>query len=465
MESALKYFDPATTSWSAKQTPRSITVPRLDGQLSVALSDLQAASTDWGNIISKLPSAVLYPASIQDIVKMVRFCSSVGIKIGARGQAHTMYGQSQVSEGLVINMAPLNHIGSIESDYAIVEAGVTWRDLLVATLARGLTPPVLTDYLSLSIGGTLSVGGVNGTSYRQGAQIDNTVCLDVVTGAGDLITCSMEQHRDLFVSALAGLGQCAIIVRARLKLIPAPRLIRIFDMTYRDLDSLLVDFQTVLADERFSYVQGIVSTSAAENRLAYILEGVSFYNSTQPDDANMLSNLHFIPDEVQTIEDTYFNFCDRVTNKEASLRANDRWNLPHPWFDMFIPASQADAYIRTILSSLERNDCPDFSNLIYGFRKRYLTRPLLRIPEEEVFFLFNVLRTTSQEQSLEAVTQNRRFYDEGYAKGGVCYPIGAIPMSRNDWQKHFGSQYELLVHSKVRYDPNRILTPGPQVFD
>jgi len=295
--------------------------------------------------------------------------------------------------------------------------------------------------------------------------VDDRVCCTQGTFAGDLVTCSLERHRDLFESTLAGLGQCAIIVRANVKLIPAPRFIRIFDIAYQDLDSLLVDFQTVLADERFNYIQGIVSTSATKDRPKYILEGVSFYDETPPDNDTILSNLQFVSRNIQTTEDTYFSFCDRVSVKEASLRQCNRWNLPHPWFDMFIPARQAAAVYRTILSRLGCNDHPDFANLLYGFRKGVLTRPLLRVPEEEVFFLFNVCRTTRPDQSSEAVAQNRQFYDGGCVKGGVCYPIGAIAMSRDDWKSHFGLEYELLLRSKVRYDPNGILTPGPQMFD
>jgi hypothetical protein len=89
---------------------------------------------------------------------------------------------------------------------------------------------------------------------------------------------------------------------------------------------------------------------------------------------------------------------------------------------------------------------------------------MLPVPDEEVFFLFDVLRTTSLERSIEAVPQNRQFYDQGRLQGGACYPIGAISMSRNDWERHLGSQYELLVHSKTRYDPNEVLPPGPQIF-
>ncbi len=45
-------------------------------------------------------------------------------------------------------------------------------------------PPVFTDYIELSIGGTLSLGGIGGTSYRYGVQVDNVLSLEVVTVMG-----------------------------------------------------------------------------------------------------------------------------------------------------------------------------------------------------------------------------------------------------------------------------------------
>src|SRR5260370_7034813 len=100
---------------------------------------------------------------------------------------------------------------AVHSDRVEVSSGVLWRTLLQATLARGLTPPVLPDYLDLSIGGVLSVGGIGGTSYRYGAIVDHVLELQVVTGMGELETCSPTHHRDLFETALAELGHFAII--------------------------------------------------------------------------------------------------------------------------------------------------------------------------------------------------------------------------------------------------------------
>jgi cytokinin dehydrogenase len=463
---AVAGFNPIAGVWVTQADAQTISIPALDGQLLLDLPSRQAVATDFGKAISRVPVAVLKPASVNDIVKMVRFCNQHDLKIAPRGQAHTMYGQSQVrgGAGVTIDMRTLSTIHSITPAAARVDAGVIWRNLLIATVAQGLTPPVLTDYINLTIGGTLSVGGVNGTSYRQGTQIDNTLALEVVTGEGDLMTCSMTQNRDLFEAVLGGVGQCAIIVRATLKLIPAPVNARVFDMIYPTLDALMADFRKLMLDERFSYLEALMPALPTGGFL-YILEGVSFYGATAPNNAALLAGLQFIPGTVNPVDQTYFAFCDRLAGAEAGLTAVGRWQLPHPWLDVFVPGSQANQYIDSVLSQLTLADVPDFPCLIYGFRKSKLTRPLLRTPDEEIFFLFDLLRTTNPSAVPAAVAQNRVFYDRAVALGGKFYAISAVPMSEQDWRRHFQPEYGRLRSAKARYDKEEVLTPGPGIFD
>jgi cytokinin dehydrogenase len=47
---------------------------------------------------------------------------------------------------------------------------------------------VLTEYLELSVGGTLIVGGVGGTTSAFGVQSDNVIDMEVVTGKGKKVT-------------------------------------------------------------------------------------------------------------------------------------------------------------------------------------------------------------------------------------------------------------------------------------
>src|SRR5499426_3330971 len=67
----------------------------LSGTLLFDDAARQAAADDFGHIVHHLPTAVLKPGSIQDIVKLVQFANRHGVKVSMRGQGHAMFGQAQ----------------------------------------------------------------------------------------------------------------------------------------------------------------------------------------------------------------------------------------------------------------------------------------------------------------------------------------------------------------------------------
>ena len=194
-------FDTATRSWVASAQERVHTpferVPRLDGTLALDETTRQAYAQDYGQIIHEQPSAVLRPGSVADIAHMVRFARRFGLRIAARGQGHQPFGQAQVAGG-VVDMRSLRTGHAISPDRVDVDAGADWRMVLQAALGQGLTPPVLTAYLGLTVEGTLSIGGIGTTTVRHGAQVDHVLELQVVTGEGQVLTCSEARYRDLF---------------------------------------------------------------------------------------------------------------------------------------------------------------------------------------------------------------------------------------------------------------------------
>ena len=110
-------------------------------------------------------------------------------------------------------------------------------------------------------------------------------------------------------------------------------------------------------------------------------------------------------------------------------------------------------------------DVPDFPNLIYGFRKSRLHRPLLCTPDEETFFLFDVLRTTDPAKVSQAVAQNRCSTTR---RGRLV--AGSTRSARCHCQRTIGSGIsnllsDLFALAKRLYDPEEILTPGPGIFD
>ena len=198
-------------------------LPPLDGTLHVDPATRAAFADDFGHLLSREPCAVLAPGSIRDLDDMVTLARRQGLKLAMNGQSgtpdrresHSSFGQAQVAGGVAVDARPFAEIDDITPEGASVEAGVLWSELFDAAAPLGLTPPVLTDYMHLSIGGTLSMGGIGGATSRFGTQADNVISLRVLTGEGQRATCSRRRSPELFEAVLAGQGQCGIICGPR----------------------------------------------------------------------------------------------------------------------------------------------------------------------------------------------------------------------------------------------------------
>lgn len=438
------------------------------GEFSCNAEALDEAAVDFGHIVRKQPRAVLRPASVADIAAVARWAGSRGLKVAARGQGHSTYGRTMAEDGIVIHMNTIDTILRIETDHIVVDAGATWHAVLKAALSRGLTPPVLTNYLGLSVGGTLAVGGIGGTTSRHGMQTDNVLALDVVTGDGRELTCSANHNADLFDAVRGGLGQCAIITRAKLRLVRAPERVLRFQLLYPDLHSLTADQRLVLTEERFDQLQGaIVPGNAGGWR--YQLEGaVSYDGGASPDAQSVLAGLSDDRGAAVISDLGYLEDCNAFARLENLLRSNGQWSYPHPWWLTFLRGANAEQLAAELQQGLTHDDVGPFGRITYyPMRTDALRTPLVRKPDEGVAFPFNIIRIPASNDRAKVgqmIANNRALYDRVRNGGGVLYPVSAFPMHGADWKDHFGSTWPLLQAAKERYDPRHTLTPGYEVF-
>jgi len=390
-----------------------------------------------------------------------------GYKVAAQGQRHSVYGRAQVRDGIVIDMTRLRTIHDVQKDRVIVDAGAKWSEVLAATLPKGFAPPVLTDYLELSVGGTLVVGGAGAMTARYGMQSDNVLELDVITGKGQMVTCSPDSNADLFHAVRAGLAQVAVITRATLRLIPAPQQVRRFLLFYPDLKTMLKDQRLLAADNRFDVVQGAVLLTPTGWK--YRLDAVShFSGDNPPDDDALLAGLSDDRSVAERSTLSYFDYLNRLAALEQLLRSNGQWFYPHPWLTTFVGDSKIESVVGDELDRLTPADLGTFGQvLLSAFRPEVIASPLLRLPADDLVYAFNLVRFPTTADAAEAerlVKANRAIYERVRAVGGTLYPVSAFPMSRDDWRKHFGSAWERLRDAKRTFDPQHILTPGYEVF-
>lgn len=454
-------FDPFSKTWVAgAHAAGAIEIPGLDGQLVFDATSLGEAAEDFGHIIHRSPTAVLKPGSIRDIVKVVKFANEHGIKVAMRGQGHCRYGQAQVQDGIVIDSRSLTTIHRISANSAKVDPGVCWGDLVSAAFPAGLTPPVLNDFWGLTICGMLAIGGFGGSSHRHGLQVDNVLELEVVTGCGELITCSPTRCRELFNSALGGLGQFAIIVSATVKLIPAPARVRWFRLSYTDRAAFMNDQRAAMADQRFHHLAGSASLQASG--WVYTLDAASFYTSPAPDNAKLIGDLTGNP----TIADLeYVAWTNRNAAGVAAQKQSGVWYWKHPWIHVFVPDSEADEFVSSVLGSLTPAKTGGGPVLIFPFDTTKFTRPFVAAPSEDVAYVFAILRATPDAQiAADMVADNRTVYEYARDIGGKKYPIDAVPSTPADWEDHYGDRWSLFRARKLQYDPQNVLTPGQGIF-
>ena len=443
------------------------TPPGLDREIRFDEAARAAAAEDFGHILRKMPKGVLQPNSASDVAATIRWAGKRGLKFVAQGQRHSVFGRSMAHDGIAADLSRLQTIHSVKANLAVVDAGATWSEVLAATLPLGLTPPVLTDYLGLSIGGTLTVGGIGGRTPRFGFQSDNVVSMEVVTGTGREVICSANANADLFDSVRAGLGQVAVITRVTLKLIAAPPLVRRYLLSYPDLNAMLHDQRLLAHDNRFDVVLGAIVPGPGGSWL-FRLDATKGLTNGQADDVGLLTGLADNPANRQASTQTYFEYLNRLATLEKTLRSNGQWFLPHPWLATFIGDSNVEAVVGRELARMGPADLGTFGQVVLSaFWRKPVTTPLLRLPSDELCYAFNLVRIPTAGGATEIgrlLQENRLVHTRVRDAGGTLYPVSAFPMRRDDWRQHFGAAFGSLSDAKRKFDPHNVLTPGYEIF-
>lgn len=470
-------FDPLGRVWVTEAEAATVPfagVPALDGELALDDAARDGAATDLGNIVFHRPRAVLRPGSVRDISVMVRFCRAHGLTVSPRGQAHTTYGQG-LSDGLVIESRHLDRIRPLGPDAVEVDAGARWRELAEAAYAQSprRTPPVLTGYTALSVGGTLSVGGIGGMvgGLHTGLQVDHVRELEVVTGTGEIVRCSREREAELFHAVLGGLGQCGVITKAVIELVPAKERARTYTLRYDDNAAFFHDLRTLVERPGVDHVYGefvAPGTSPTYRLYAAVLHD----RSAPPDDAAITRGLSAT---AEIADADYLTYLFAIDEAIDAVRESANWDrLVKPWLDVWLPGSTIEDYFAEIMPTLTPRDIGPFgAGLIYPQRRAHTTRPFPRLPEPDgspwayVVDLNTVSESTAPDEAFvtEMMERNRRLFARTRAHGGVLYPIGSVPFAADGWRTHFGAAWPAFRAAKRRYDPDHVLTPGPGIFD
>ncbi|WP_181193154.1 FAD-binding protein [Prauserella shujinwangii] len=445
--------------------------PPLRGRLLTGGQRPGDSARDLGRLVHRRPAAVLRPGCVDDIARMVAWCHDQGVPVAAQGTGHTTQGQRLAEGGLAVDMTTLNKVHAHGGDGVDVEAGILWTDLVRDLAGRGFRfAGGLTGYVSMTVGGTLSVGGIS-PHHRLGAQIDAVRRIQVVTGRGETVWASDEENPELFAAALGGLGQVGIITRVVLDLAPLPRRVHTWAVPCGTVDAAFSVMRAAIERGVLDEVYCMILPPGAAGPGPTFLVQLAYYETERPLPGDGLPCWDG-PAERETLR--YVEHATKYTRVIDQWREAGWDDRCKPWFDVFLPDDAAESFVDRTLAAMTPEDwsAPHGEGfvLLFPHRAGAFGRPRLRLPRQDpdrLVWLFDVLNASPADADPGYVERmldrNRAWLGAATAAGGAAYPIGSHVFGAAEWRRHYGDTWADVVAAKKRHDPRLILTPGPGI--
>jgi FAD/FMN-containing dehydrogenase len=153
-----------------------------------------------------------------------------------------------------------------EARTADVAGMCTYDELVAATLPHGLAPLVVPQLKTITLGGAVTGLGIESTSFRNGLPHESVLEMDILTGAGEVLTASPIEHADLYRAFPNSYGTLGYAVRLRIDLEPVQPFVALRHLRFHSLVDLVATMGGTIETGRFDgdsvdYLDGVVFSS------------------------------------------------------------------------------------------------------------------------------------------------------------------------------------------------------------
>ncbi|MFT6715065.1 MAG: decaprenylphospho-beta-D-ribofuranose 2-oxidase, partial [Planctomycetota bacterium] len=172
----------------------------------------------WG-MTHRADARVFHPTDVTQVKSSFEAARRDGVTIGPRGSGCS-YGDASVNTGgHTLDITGMDKILSFDNETGIAdcEAGVTIEGLWKHSLPRGYWPTVVSGTMFPTLAGTLGANIHGKNNFRVGTIGDAVHEFDLVTPAGELLTCSRDSNSDVFHAAIGGFGLLGVFTRVKIK--------------------------------------------------------------------------------------------------------------------------------------------------------------------------------------------------------------------------------------------------------
>ncbi|MCV7227064.1 FAD-binding oxidoreductase [Mycolicibacterium komossense] len=172
----------------------------------------------WNAAVPVAPCAAVFAASAHDVAATVRVAASHGLTVAVQATGH---GAVPIgAESILVHTGALNGcVVDSRNRTAWVGAGATWQHVLDAVTPLGLAP-ACGSAPGVGVVGFLIGGGIGPLVRSIGLSSDYVRAFELVTGSGEMLRVTPEQHGDLFWGLRGSKSTLGIVTAVEIELLP-----------------------------------------------------------------------------------------------------------------------------------------------------------------------------------------------------------------------------------------------------
>ena len=211
------------------------------------------------------PSPASYAIALDNLLASYRAIPpSATVRLAKR--TSNLFRARQRSTAPGLDVSGLDGVLSIDIDRGTADVGgmCTYEELVAATLPHGLAPLVVPQLKTITVGGATTGGGIESSSFRSGLVFDDIVELDVLTGAGEIVTATPDNdHADLYFGFANSYGSLGYATRLRVRLERIKPFVALRHLRFARLEDLEAAVAPIVATSRHDgiavdYLDGVV---------------------------------------------------------------------------------------------------------------------------------------------------------------------------------------------------------------
>jgi len=417
----------------------------------------------WNAMIDRRPAMIVQCADTDDVSPAIAFARRNKLEISIRGAGHNIGGNALCNDGLTIDFSNMKNVRvDAGKRRAYVEPGATLANLDEATQAHGLATPVGINSTT-GIAGLTPGGGFGWLTRKYGMTIDNLVSVDLITAEGRKIRASETENADLFWAIRGGGGNFGVVTRFEFQLFPVGP----------EIFAGLIVFPFSQAKQILNQYRQFVNSAPEELNVWVVLR------KAPP--------LPFLPENVHGKEVVVLPvfYSGPATEAEKLIAPVRAFGTPHgehlgvqpyvAWQKAFDPlltpgarnywkshnfTELADGALDSIIEfagKLPSPQCEIFTGLIAGASNR-IAPDAMAYGHRDAKFVLNVHgRWDEAKDDPKCIGWAREFFKASapYASAGAY--VNFMTAEESDRvAAAYGANYDRLVQTKKRYDPDNI---------